>query len=155
MRCDIAPLGQKYRGIARNLTVTHFPKCKSKASFEALLEVYFNYINLCGEVDQSIFINMLDCYRRFCAYGIHCEVIVYAACPIENVYGYAVELLGIDITHELCESLIADNINPNIQYLLNENGLCRTIEDLETIIPVQDHGNVDWQPCYVYSVILP
>lgn len=151
MRCDIVPLGQKYRGMGRSLDVTHFKNCLPKDSFDDLLEVYFDYIDYGCEINP-MFDKLLAFYKKFRDHGVYCEVIAYATYPIENLHGYTVELLGIDIAHDMCESLIAEDVNPNIQNLLNENGLCQTVEDVETIIPFQDHGTVEWQPCYVYTV---
>lgn len=153
MRYDIVPLGQTYRGMARSLTPLHLRTPKTKKRFEELLEIYFFYIELCENVSQSAFESMLTCYNLFCTYGIPCEIIVYDDIPIDNAFGYPIELLGIDIVHDMCESLISDSCNPGINHLLNENGLCKTVEDIERIIPFQDCGIVNWSPCYVYRVI--
>lgn len=151
---DIVPLGQGYRGMGRSLTTDHLAPQKKKLSNE-LLELYFAYLDVWLEkCSPSSFACMLELFRSFCEHGIPCELIVYDSVPMENAYGYPIELLGIDIAHDLCESLISGHLNPEIAHLLNENGLCRTVEAVEKIIPLQDYGNVTWAPCYVYSVTI-
>lgn len=38
--------------------------------------------------------------------------------------------------------------------MINQNGLCRTEADVRETIPYQEHGGVEWKPCYIYKVIL-
>lgn len=47
-----------------------------------------------------------------------------------------------------------DELNPQIMHLLNENGLCESVDDVVKAIPFQKHGDAEWNPCYVYKVIL-
>ena len=42
--------------------------------------------------------------------------------------------------------------NKEAQKYLNGNGLCKSKEDVSTIVPLLDHGDVEWNPCYVYKV---
>ena len=72
---------------------------------------------------------------------------------ITESFGYCVELLGIDIVHDMCESLLEDKISIDISYLINENGLCSSIQNIEKVICSQEHGTVDWKPCYVYRIV--
>jgi len=154
MRYDIVSLGKKYRGMERSLTTSHLWNRNTKKIFEELLETYYLYIDIdfWDEINRSSFERICACYKKFLTHNIPCELIAYDILPIEDVYGYPIELLGIDIVHDMCESLISDNVNPKINHLLNENGLCRTVSDIDKIIPFQDHGTVAWSPCYVYKV---
>lgn len=152
MRFDIALIEGKYRGMERSVVIPW--NLKTKNVYKLLLEKYFSYIELeCkGSYDSNSLEKMIIFYKELRTYEIICEMIVYASEPLEQVYGYSIDLLGIDIVHDMCESLISDEINPQIAYILNENGLCDTEVDVERIIPFQDHGNVEWLPCYVYRI---
>lgn len=156
MRFDIVPLGKRYRGKDRCLTTDHLWTKKTRKLSEELLEEYFKYIDLYLKQyeteDSSTFEGMLTFYRAFCMYDIPCEMMVYDKNPVMNAFGYPVELLGIDIVHDMCESLIVDNRNPVIQPWLNENGLCKTEDDVEKIISLLDCGTEGWGKCYVYRV---
>lgn len=152
MRFAIVLIKGKYRGMEREVDIPW--NSKTKKTYYQLLEKYFLYIELkCwSDYNADSLEKMIAFYNELCAYEINCEVIGYANEPLEQVCGYSVDLLGIDIVHDMCESLISDEINPQIAHLLNENGLCDTEVDVERIIPFQDHGNVEWLPCYVYRI---
>ena len=68
--------------------------------------------------------------------------------------------MGIDIVNvsndTILDSLLEDEdcLHTNIRYLLNENGLCRTVDDIEKILPWQNLGDLKWEPCYVYRVLI-
>ena len=152
MKYSIALITKKYRGMERNLMTSDFYNSKKKESYDNLLETYFSYIEEC-EIQPNPSLEKIIAYcKKFIEHGISCEIIVYDFEPINDVIGYSLELLGIDIVHDLCESLISDEVNPKIVHLLNENGLCRTMDDVERIIPYQNHGNVKWDSCYVYKI---
>ena len=154
MRFDIAPIEGKYRGMERTVDIPWNPK--TKKVYKQLLEKYYSHIELeCnGDYDYESLEKMIAFYKELCTYGISCEMIAFSNEPLEQVHGYPIELLGIDIVHDMCESLIEDEINPQIAHLLNDNGLCNTEADVEKIIPFQDHGGVEWLPCYVYKILL-
>ena len=154
MRYDIVPMKQKYRGMGRSLTVTDLWNKKTQKVYDILLEKYFRYLDLYELADKRSFEEMILFCQEIIEYDIDCEMIVYDAKPIEEIYGYELELLGIDIIHDMCESLISDAVNPLARYLLNDNGLCKTEIDVEKIVPLQIHGNLKWIPVYVYKVRL-
>lgn len=77
-------------------------------------------------------------------------MIIYSNEPMESFNGWGIELLGIDIVHDFCESLLSNGVDSEADAILNENGLCKNKEDVGKIIAVQDPGDVDWSPIYVY-----
>ena len=154
MQYCIAELTQPYRGMERSLTASELYTHKTKAIFSELLEEYFEYIEY-AEINPpsaASFEKVIAFYHQIRHLDIPCEIIACNSTPLENIYGYQLEPLGIDIVHDECESLISADVNPEIAHLLNENGLCSTVQDVNTIIPFQDHGNVEWKPYYVYRV---
>lgn len=154
MRYDIAITNRKYRGMERAVTATDLLNPKTEKQYDVVLEKYFSYLEYADKVDEISFEKTVAYYLELRQYDIPCELIAYGSIPVENIFGYSTELLGIDIVHDMCESLICDELNPEIVHLLNENGLCENVEDVEKIIPFQDYGGVEWKPCYVYKVIL-
>ena len=156
MRFDLVPIRSNYRGIGRSLLGTDLLTEKTEKKYKWLLEEYFKYleIELFEEVGKKSFDKTIDFYKLLRSYDIMCEIIVYNESSLQEAFGYPIEFLGIDIVHDMCESLIEDSLNPRIEKYINTNGLCRNLEDVKTIIPFQDCGNVDWKPCYVYKVII-
>lgn len=150
----IALIGTTYRGMERLLTATDLYTPKTRSVFQDLIEDYFSYIPHVDEkpATPDSFQQVIAFYRRLLPFDLPCEIIACSSTPMQEVYGYPIQLLGIDIVHDQCESLLADEINPAIAHLLNENGLCRTKQDVATIIPFQNHGTVEWKPYYVYRV---
>lgn len=108
----IVAIKGKYRGMDRSVDIPY--DAKTKKVYKQLLEKYFSYIDLeCnGACDKDALEKMIVFYKEFCAYEISCEMIAFSSEPMEQVHGYPVELLGIDIVHDMCESLIEDEINP-------------------------------------------
>lgn len=154
MRYDIVPIKQKYRGMDRSLLATDLLTLKSKSEFDKLLNTYYTYLECIEEnISDTGLKSLIHIYEEFKKFGVPCEIIVFDSIPHKNVFGYQIELLGIDIVHDMCESLLSDDINSCIYHLLNENGLCKTEQDVEKIIPFQDCGNVEWSPCYVYELV--
>lgn len=153
MKYDIVPIRSMYRGMDRVLTPEDFPILKSKQEYEVLSDKYDRYLECYLELDGSDGLKRLvEFYKEIKRYDVNLEIIVYDNFPIKDAYGYCIELLGIDIVHDMCESLISHNLNPQILCLLNENGLCEREADVDKIIPFQEHGGVMWRPCYVYKV---
>ena len=87
--------------------------------------------------------------------GLDCEIIAYDVVPIKDVFGEQIELLGIDVTHELSESLLEDpnSIHDNVKRLLNAYGLCQKLSDIEVVLKNSIHGDIDWSPCWVYKIM--
>ena len=154
MKYDIAPINETYRGMERALTAADLLNSKTKKIYKDLLEKHFLYLEYGEEVSETAFEKMLVYYQEVITYDISCEIIAYDVVPLDNLYGYSLQLLGIDIVHDMCESLISEGVNLHVRGLINENGLCDTVDSVNEIIPYQDHGGVEWKPCYVYKVIL-
>lgn len=153
MQYDIVPIKGMYRGMDRVLTPEDFPILKSKEEYEVLSDKYDRYLQCYLELNGSDGLrSLVEFYKEFKSYDVDLEIIVYDNVPIKDAYGYCIELLGIDIVHDMCESLLAQDLNPRILCLLNENGLCESEADVNKIIPFQEHGDVTWRSCYVYKV---
>lgn len=154
MKWDIVNIKNQYRGTGRVLSGTDLCTRRTKRVRNYLLDMYFEYISyLLKEISREEFIKIIDFCKEFNKYEIKYEVelIVYDECPLESAFGYDLEFLGIDITHDLAESLLEDPPE-NVKRILNENGLCFSKEDVGNIVPLLDHGDVNWEPCYVYKV---
>ena len=160
---DISYWNQKYKGVMNELNFKSYPYKKDQ-KYKKFLEtesVYFNKVfdcDLTKENSFKIFIKYYHIFRE--EFNIPCEIIAFDTTPIANVFGYSVELLGIDIVNvsndTILDSLLEDEdcLHTNIRYLLNENGLCRTVDDIEKILPWQNLGDLKWEPCYVYRVLI-
>jgi hypothetical protein len=153
---DVVPVEDTYRGMDRSLTTDHLYTKKTRKIFKELLEKYFKFIDMYYTQDErngsSIFEEMLIYCRELCAYGISCEMIVYDSIPIADAFGHSIELLGIDIVCDMCESFLVSNRNTAIQTHLNDNGLCKTEEDAEITASLLDCHTEKWMKCYVYKV---
>lgn len=154
MRFELVMNDKKYRGIGRGLLISDVINKKNRKEFEYMLELYLSFLEDNEINNEKSLVRTIEFYKVLISFDIPCEIILYNQSPVTQAWGYTLEFLGIDITHDLCESLIDDEINPKIEHLLNENGLCKTEEDVKTIIPYQDCGDVEWSPCYVYKMIL-
>jgi hypothetical protein len=95
---------------------------------------------------------LVDFYKELLRYAINCEIIAFDTNPIESAYGYGLDYLGVDIVCEMFESLLCECDHIGIQPFLNENGLCKSAEDVARVVPMLEHGNLKWEPCYVYKV---
>ena len=144
----------QYRGIERALLATDFFTKKSKRYYNQLLKEYFDSIMVSLEEPSKAGLMKLF---KFCnlleKFDVFCEIIAYDSSPLTGVFGYSVELLGIDVIYDDAESLICDGVNKELKHFLNTNGLCRTSEDAENIVQYLDHCNLEWKPCYVYKVL--
>ena len=119
-----------------------------------MLNKYYEYLSYLQQYpSEEGLIKLIDLYKYFSKHEIKCEVIVYDITPLETGFGYVLDLLGIDIVHEMSESLLCECTDYRIQKYLNENGLCNSESDLSSIVPLLDHGNVNWDPCYIYKVM--
>ena len=153
MRYDLVPIKGKYRGMGRSLLATDLLKLKSSRESELLLAEYFEFLEYSQKLNKIFFEKTIDFYEVLKEHNIPCEIIAYDDEVIKDVFGYSIEFLGIDIVHDMCESLISDELNPCIEKWMNINGLCSTEEVIEEVISYQDHGGVEWKPCYVYKVL--
>lgn len=153
MKYDIVPVQSCYRGIERSLLATDLYTRRTKGEYEFLLEVYYDYLNTIEfEPSVSGFTELIRFCDKLNNRGISCEVIIFDICPVESAFGFELDFLGIDIVHEMAESLLEEFTNHEVQQLLNQNGLCRSESDADRIIPLLDHGCVKWDLCYVYKV---
>ena len=160
MRFDIAPLDTIYRGIGRSLNPSDFYK-KAKKNFDDLMTCYFAYLDLMYNgmrvnfYSIETFNELMGYYKTFKNLGLDCEIIAYDVVPIKDVFGEQIELLGIDVTHELSESLLEDpnSIHDNVKRLLNAYGLCQKLSDIEVVLKNSIHGDIDWSPCWVYKIM--
>lgn len=162
MRFDIVTLNAQYRGIERPLTVGDFLTKKTKPYYSDLLTTHFEYLDLtCNPhyalpYDESTFNQLTEYYFTFQHYGVDCEMIAYDHSPIDNLFNKQIKLIGIDVTHDLAESLLEDpnNINDTIKKQLNSDGLCRELCGVDAVLNNCGCGNNIWKPCWVYKVII-
>ena len=149
---EIASNNSIYKGMDREISLEDFKGFSGKVYHE-LVELYLAYAEL---ICRDMFFNIdkaIEIYRSFKKRRVDCELIVFDSKPITNQDSLRIAFLGIDIVHKMSESLLAGDINPAVKNLLNINGLCDSVEIINKVIPYQDHGKVEWDPCYVYKVI--
>lgn len=153
MNCDIVPVKNHYRGIGRVLLATDLYTKPVRKEYGILLNKYYEYLsNVQQYPSEDGLTKLINLCKEFSKYEVKCEVIAYDITPLETAFGYAVEFLGIDIVHRMAESLLCECTDYEIQKSLNKNGLCNSEQNLNHIIPLLDHGDVKWDPCYVYKV---
>lgn len=150
---DIVPIRSSYRGIGRSLTPQDFQSRCAKNNMDKLIEEYFGYItNTLEPAGPEVFEYMRSYCRKLQEYGVACEMIVYDLQPLESAYGRPLEFLGIDIVHEMAESLLENEAERLPKAFLNQNLLCACKEDVPKIIPLCDCGDAVWEPCWVYHL---
>lgn len=162
MRFDIVPTNKSYSGIDRSLMPNDFLTPETKPYYDTLLSVYFSYIDLmcnpCNSLDydEKLFRVIQDFYREFCDYNVSCELIAFNTAPIDFIYGVPVELLGIDIVHDMAESLISYNqqTDTSIKRYLNKMGLFDSLIDANNTIDLLSVDDAVWKPCWVYKVMV-
>lgn len=153
MRIEVVPVCSSYRGIGRCFTPQLFCSNRPRREMDKLLEMYFEYIsNALRPASQEILDYMLCYCNRLKEHNIPCEVIVFDTQPIESVYGRKFSFLGIDITHEMAESLLENATETLISKFVNEHFLCAKASDIAQVIELCDHGGATWLPCWVYHV---
>lgn len=153
MKVDIVSLSKKYRGMARSIAPSDFPKIK-KAEFDVMIEKYFEYIDAVLNLHcENLFYKLIPFYDYLKSYGIKCEMIVYDNCKISDAFGAPVEFLGIDITHDMCESLLEENDKIPDCYL-NDNCLLNSEDDCRVVVSLLDTSETLWEPCWIYKVIV-
>ena len=157
MEFNIGSRTSKYRGVENVLLDSDFTKNKKRKKYD--LEFYFLYIDAIEVLYKDDYKEEYDLFNRIVylnnilkGKGIDCELAVMDVKPIKNVYGYAVDFLGIDIVFDMAESLLENVENEYIRGFLNENGLCPDTKNIDKIIEVSDTGKYEVFPVYVYSV---
>lgn len=111
MRYDLVPIKGKYRGMARSLLATDLLNPKSRSKFELLLEEYFEFLEYSQDMNKQAFEHMVAFCKVLREYNIMCEIIVYDDETLEDVFEHSIEFLGIDMVHDMCESLIEGKLN--------------------------------------------
>ncbi len=153
MNYDIVPIKNHYRGMGRLLLATDLYTKQAKKEYNILLNDYYKYLSIIQQSPSSAgLVALVNLCKKFLRYGIKCEIIVYDNIPIQTFFGHDLEFLGVDITHEMSESLLYECDDYGIRKFLNQNGLCATDQHLNCIVPMLDHGDVKWDPCYVYRI---
>ena len=141
--------------MGRSLLAADLYTRQTKKEFENLLNIYFEYLD---DLEQQLpskkgLINLIKFCNELGQYGIMCEVIVYDIYPLETAFDYVLDFLGIDIVHEMSESLLCECADIKVQKFLNKNGLCNSETYVNDIVQLLDNGDVKWEPCYVYKVV--
>ena len=154
MKFDIVPINSAYRGIGRSLTPEDFQSKCARGNMDKLIQIYYDYITECLKSEsQETFEHMLEYCGVLNKNDIPCELIVYDSQPLESAYGKSLSFLGIDIVHEMTESLLENAAYRLPKTLLNEHLLCNKVMDVTQIITLCDHGGALWLPCWVYHVV--
>ncbi len=153
MMFDVVPIRSSYRGMGRSLTPEDFPRKCTRKRWDKLIEDYLDYIeDTLKPESRETFERMLSYCKDMKKQNISCEMIVYDSHPLESAYGYPLEFLGIDIVHEMMESLLEDGAERLPKSLLNEHLLCTDVANVPQITMLCDHGGATWLPCWVYRV---
>ena len=152
---DVVACNLQYRGMDRGISVEHFNSKKAFKNFDSILQEYFLYLERSDFQEGGIsWENILSFYNILVENEVDCEIIAYDNKRIYDVYNHKVELLGIDIVKEMCESLIYYSEEWIDKSCLNENGLCRNIESVNEIVEQSGENQDEWKPCWVYKVIV-
>ena len=151
---DIVSLKKHYRGVDRTLLTKDLATKKTKKQFSTLLNIYFEYIDLtCNMKPTKEILSRLVCIvNLFRSYDINCELIAYDYNYSRSVFDYSLEFLGIDIVHNMCESLLSDEVSSSISNMLNPNGLCNNEKEIKDIIRCLDTENLEWKAAYIFRV---
>lgn len=159
MKFDIVTLDAPYRGMGRSLNTDDLLTKKAKEHYNQSIELYFKYIDLMFSAEgvsyhSMTFNNLRMYYNIFKSYGVNCEIIAYDSVPLTDVFGWKIELLGIDVVHDFCESLLeeTDRVCYAVKSCLNEWGLLRKAEDMDVVLKNSDCGECSWKACWVYKV---
>ena len=152
---DIVPFNSQYRGMGRVLKTTDLYTKQSKKEYDYLLDKYFEYLSLIQNNPSTKGMDeLIGLYNEFLKYEIKCEVIVYSHTPLKDAFGYDLEFLGIDIVHRMAESLLKECTKREVRDYLNENGLLSSLDHFCSIVLLLEHGNLKWEPCYIYKIKL-
>ena len=98
--------------------------------------------------DYNTFNDLLMYYNKFRNYGVDCEMIAYDTFPMVNSFGRKIELIGIDVVHDFCESLLEDTneIHDAIKEHLNSFGLLQKPEDINIDLKNRFCEVYQWKP---------
>ncbi len=157
MRYDIVSLNSSYGGVERTLTHDDLLSKKSKKYFDELLPYYFKCIELLDRpYNKNNFDSLTEYFFLFKKYDVNCEMIVYDSAPLKDAFGRRIKLLGIDIVHDMVESLLEDfnNLDDATKKRLNQFGLFENISDADAVVQSDNNGDINWKPCRVYRVIV-
>ena len=161
MRFDIVSITWSYRGIDRSIEVHDFLTKDTKSNYKKLLDQYFNFLDdTCNpkksySYDLEQFKLLLSYYKFFRKEKVNCEIIAFSYSPLENLFGYHLEFLGIDVVCDLAESLIKDRSEDDrIKSCLNRNGLLDNVENIAFVLENSITGKLDWRSCFVYKVLI-
>lgn len=157
MKYHVITPERSYYGLDSYVELECLFKAKRKKTDEdTLLEIYFDTIKCIDleEQNKTGFLKAVQICYRLKEYDIPSEVLVYDDISIQDAYGYKIEWLGFDVSYDLCESLIEYASETKAAEFLNEYGLCKTVEDVEAVIPLLENAGLEWKPCYVYRVLL-
>lgn len=153
MNYDIVPIKKYYRGMGRVLLATDLYTKQTKKEYDLLLNMYYEYLaNVQQHPSRDGLIKLITFCNEISKREVKCEVIAYDITPLKTVFEYELDFLGIDIVHEMLESLLCECVDYEVRKFLNKNGLCNSESDVNSIIPLLDHGDVKWEPCYVYKI---
>ncbi len=158
MRYFIGAIDGCYRGIDRDVLRSICKKGKmNKNLFSEIMNMYFDYTEEIVErlPSQKGIDFLLEFYQKLSNNGIDCEIVVFDSFALKNCFGYELEFLGFDIACDEAESLISGGGQLKVSHLLNQNGLCKSASDVYSIVPLLNHGNLEWKPCYVYKLLVP
>ena len=141
-----------YKGLDKDLTITHEFFLHNKKTTDMLLEYAFRYYDLLGlPSNKENFEEVLDINRIFRNNNINSAVICYDDNEIEDIFGYPVEFLGVDMVLDRFESWLDFDTDTIEIKGLNENGLFPDLESaLSAKIPHESW--VDLSPIYTYLV---
>lgn len=149
MLYDVVPIQTRYRGIGRCLDGADFYPNESKKEFSQLLDQYAQSLDQWqNPPSQQGLAKLMELCSLLRQFHFPCEVIVYDSTPLERAYGYGLEFLGVDVTHNLEESLLYGEVPNEVEEFLNEHGLCPRTEDVARILPLLDCDDDDknWAP---------
>ena len=161
MKFDIVSLDAFYRGLDRSLNADDLLRNNAKSHYKELIGYYFRYLDIMYSPEKILY-NMdtfnliLDYYKTFKSLGVDCEIIVYDDKPLKNAFNYSIEFLGIDVVHDLAESLLEDfnDLKTVVKKHLNSHGLLENLDDMDIVLNNCFTGGMKWEPCWVYKVIL-
>lgn len=154
MRYDIVTTKKRYRGMERCLVATDLDTKQTSKKFKELSDEYYKYLSEIEKLpSKSGLARLIDFCMELDKNGIKCEIIAFDTHPLKAVFGYPLDFLGFDLVYDMAESLISECTDRRAIPFLNENGLCNSISDANQIVQFLDHGDVKWEPCYVYNVI--
>ena len=159
MNFDIVSLNTPYRGICRSLNADDLLMKNARTHYQESINYYFKYLDLMYNAkgvsyDYNTFNDLLMYYNKFRNYGVDCEMIAYDTFPMVNFFGRKIELIGIDVVHDFCESLLenTNEIHDAIKEHLNSFGLLQKPEDINIVLKNSFCGDYQWKPCFVYRV---